>query len=82
MIILDSNTIADLTDLAKSVQICQHLNIDFSIGEDSDGEIIAVHPQGVIGGLQIAFEIIELQWPAITTRDVAEFAEINGIALP
>jgi len=79
MLLLNSEKTADLNDLAKSALICQHLNLDFSAGEDVDGNVVAVSTAGVIAGLQISFEIMGLPWPVITTTDVAEFREINGI---
>lgn len=79
MLLLNSEKTADLTDLAKSALICQHLNLDFSIGEDGEGNVISVDTTGVVSGLQISFEIMGLTWPIITTTDVAEFREINGI---
>lgn len=81
MRILNSEAVADLTDLVKSALICQHLNLGFSLGEDDAGEPIVADTDSVIGGLQIAFEIAELPWPVITNVDVAEFAEVNGIQL-
>lgn len=81
MRILNADAVSDLTDLVKSALICQHLKLDFAIGADTQGQTIAVDPAGVVGGLEIAFEIAGLPWPVITNVDVAEFAEINGIEL-
>lgn len=78
MLLLNAATTADLTDLYKSALICDHLTLDFAIGEDDEG-VIAVETAGVLGGLQIAFEIMGLQIPEITDRDVAEYCEINNI---
>lgn len=79
MLLLNNDATDDLKDLAKSVMICQHLNIDFACGEDEQGNVISVHPDGALAGLAIAFEIMKFPMPEITDQDVAEFCEINGI---
>lgn len=79
MLLLNAAKTNDLVDLYKSALICQHLGLDFAVGEDTEGNVIAVDTNGVIGGLEIAYEIMGLALPEITDQDVAEFREINGV---
>lgn len=79
MLLLNAETTANLVDAAKSAMICQHLDLDFAIGEDEDGNVLAVDATGAVAGLEISFEIMGLQWPVITDVDVAEFREINNV---